>query len=39
MEQLNALSNILFKKPKFKNCTEAEINYIITNYYKLISIK
>ena len=39
LDQLNALSHILYKEEKFKNCTEEQIEYIIENFYQLISVK
>ena len=35
MEQLNALAQILYGEFGFTTCTEEQMEYIITNYYKL----
>ena len=35
MEQLNTLAQNLFGEFGFTTCTEEQMEYIITNYYKL----
>jgi len=39
MEQLNALAQILYGEFGFTTCTEEQMEYIITNYYQLKSVK